>query len=146
MSPRLPMLEVPVRTLYWLIVAASLWVLLRGHNAPGGGFIGGLLAVAASVIWAVAFGADAARRRLPARSPTVLAASGVLLAAASGLLASWSGRPYLTHLWAALPLGVGQVPVSTVLLFDLGVYLCVWGSLGGYALALLAIDEPEAKA
>jgi hypothetical protein len=40
-----------------------------------------------------------------------------------------------------VPLGFAVLPVSTVLVFDLGVYLCVWGALGGYALALLDSDE-----
>jgi multicomponent Na+:H+ antiporter subunit B len=140
MSPRLPMLEVSARTLYWVILAASLWILLRGHDEPGGGFIGGLVAVAASVIAAVAFGSDVARRRLLFGAPLPLLASGVLLAAASGLPALLAGEPYLTHLWLR-PFGADGPALSTVLLFDVGVYLCVWGSIGGYALALIAIDE-----
>ena len=50
----LVILVVLARPLYALILLASLWVLLRGHNEPGGGFIGGLVAVSASVLWAVA--------------------------------------------------------------------------------------------
>jgi multicomponent Na+:H+ antiporter subunit B len=137
------MLEVPARTLYWVILATSLWILLRGHNAPGGGFVGGLVAVAASVIHAVAFGPDAARRRLPLGAPLPLLASGVLLSALSGLPAWWSGEAYLTHAWGTLALGVGELKLSTVMLFDLGVYLCVWSAIAGYALALLEVDEPE---
>ena len=116
-------------------------MLLRGHNEPGGGFIGGLVAVSASILWAVAHGSAAATRRLPLRDPVRLAAVGVLLAAVSGLPALWLGSSYLTHLWGALPLVFTEVAVSTVLVFDVGVYLCVWGALAGYALGLLAIDE-----
>ncbi|NIC40691.1 MnhB domain-containing protein [Aquabacterium sp. A08] len=142
MNRRLVILEVVAGPLYAVILAASLWVLLRGHNEPGGGFIGGLVAVSASVLWAVARGSDAAARRLPSRSPWRLAAVGVVLAALSGLPALWQGQSYLTHWWGALPLGFTDVAVSTVLLFDLGVYLCVWGALSGYALALLGLGEP----
>jgi len=141
MKDRIVILEVVARPLYALILVASLWVLLRGHNEPGGGFIGGLVAVSASILWAVAHGSTAATRRLPLRDPVALAASGVLLAGASGLPALVSGQAYLTHLWFTLPLGFTELPLSTVLLFDIGVYLCVWGALAGYALALLAIDE-----
>lgn len=141
MKSRIVILEAAAGPLYVLILAASIWVLLRGHNEPGGGFIGGLIAVSASILWAVARGSEAARRRLPLRDPLMLGATGVLLAALSGLPALLLGDAYLTHLWATLPLVVTELKVSTVLIFDLGVYLCVWGALAGYALALLAIDE-----
>ena len=138
-------LDVIAGPLYWVILAASIWVLFRGHNEPGGGFIGGLVAVSASVLWAVARGSDAAARRLPFSSPVRLAAAGVGLAAVSGIPAWWYGDPYLTHLWGKLPLVFTEIKISTVMLFDIGVYLCVWGALAGYALALLALgDEEEA--
>jgi multicomponent Na+:H+ antiporter subunit B len=141
MRSNIVILHVAARPLYWLILAASVWVLLRGHNEPGGGFIGGLVAVSASILWAVAHGSGDARRRLPLRDPLRLAAFGVLLAAVSGLPALLSDAAYLTHLWATLGLGITDLKVSTVLIFDLGVYLCVWGALAGYALALLALDD-----
>lgn len=145
MKSRIVILEAAAGPLYVLILAASIWVLLRGHNEPGGGFIGGLIAVSASILWAVARGSEAARRRLPLRDPLILGATGVLLAALSGVPALLFGDAYLTHLWATLPLVVTDLKVSTVLIFDLGVYLCVWGALAGYALALLAIDEDIAQ-
>jgi multicomponent Na+:H+ antiporter subunit A len=141
LGSRVVMLEVAARPLYPMMVIASIWVLLRGHNEPGGGFIGGLIAVSASILWAVTHGVDAARHRLPLRTPTRLAATGVLVAAVSGLPALYLGDAYLTHLWATLPLGITELKVSTAMLFDLGVYLCVWGALGGYALALLSLDD-----
>jgi multicomponent Na+:H+ antiporter subunit B len=146
MNKRLVMLEVVAGPLYWVILTASIWVLLRGHNEPGGGFIGGLVAVSASVLWAVARGSDAAVRRLPLRSPVRLAAVGVALGVLAGLPAWWEGASFLTHWWGVLPLGIIDVTVSTVLLFDVGVYLCVWGALSGYALALLALGENEETA
>lgn len=145
MNRRIVILEVIAGPLYWVILAASVVVLLRGHNEPGGGFIGGLLAVTATVLWALAQGPQAATRRLPLRSPVALAALGVLVALASGLPAWGWGHAFLTHLWATLPLGVASLPVSTVLVFDLGVYLCVWGALAGYALALLDDDTASAE-
>ena len=143
MSPRVVILEAAARLLYWAMLAVSVWVLLRGHNEPGGGFIGGLIAVSASVLYAIAFGTAAAARRLPLGAPVRLLVAGVLSSALSGLPAWTQGAPFLTHLWATLPLGFTEIKVSTVLLFDVGVYLCVWGALAGYALALLRIDEPE---
>jgi multicomponent Na+:H+ antiporter subunit B len=89
----------------------------------------------------VAHGSNAAVRRLPFASPARLSATGVLLAAASGLPGLARGDPYLTHLWWTLPLGPTSFDLSTVLLFDLGVFLSVWGALSGYALPL--VDEGE---
>lgn len=143
MNPRIVILEVVARRLYWVILATSLWVLLRGHNEPGGGFIGGLVAVSATVLWGVAHDAEAAARKLPGGSAVRLAAVGVLLAAVAGLPALFAGDAFLTHWWGELPLGFTDLAVSTVLLFDIGVYLCVWGAVSGYALALLELDPSD---
>jgi multicomponent Na+:H+ antiporter subunit B len=141
MNKRVVILESIAPALYWTILAAAIWVLLRGHNEPGGGFIGGLIAVSASVLWAVAFSSDLAARRLPFRSPVVLATVGIAVGAASGIPALWLGNSFLTHIWGEIP--VIGFAVSTVLVFDLGVFLAVWGALAGYALALLSLGEEE---
>lgn len=143
MTRRPLILAVVARPLYAVILLASLWVLLRGHNEPGGGFIGGLMAVSATILWAVAYGTAAARARLPLGDPLRPALAGLLFAAASGVPGWLGGQPYLTHLWLTVALGPLDLKLSTVLLFDLGVYLAVWGALAGYALALLAVDEAE---
>jgi multicomponent Na+:H+ antiporter subunit B len=142
MTSRALIAEVFIRALYAVLLLASVWILLRGHNAPGGGFIGGLLAVAASAAYALVLGSRQALRRLPFE-PLPLAVCGVLLALLSGLPAVLTERPFLTHLWFSLPLGVIEIPLSTVLLFDLGVYLCVWGAIGGYCLALVGEIEKD---
>lgn len=142
MNSRALLAEVFVRKLYVVVLLASLWVLLRGHNAPGGGFIGGLLAVAASAAYALTFDATRALHRLPL-GPVRLAALGVLMSLASGVPALFQNLPFLTHLWITLPLGFTALPLSTVMLFDLGVYLCVWGALGGYCLALVRAIETK---
>jgi multicomponent Na+:H+ antiporter subunit B len=141
MTPRALIAEVFVRVLYVVLLLASLWILVRGHNLPGGGFIGGLLAVSASAAYALAFGASRALQRLPL-GPARLAAGGVLLALLSGLPALLQGGTFLHHRWLMLSLGSLEVALSTVMLFDFGVYLCVWGALGGYCLLLIgAIEE-----
>ena len=137
MNPhRSVVLETTVSFLYWVMLGAALWLLLRGHNAPGGGFVAALVAVAASAAHALVFGAASARARLPL-GPLGLGALGLALTAASGLPALFLGQAYLTHWWGALPLGAASLKLSTVLLFDLGVALCVWGGLGGFCLRLL---------
>jgi len=139
-------LRVAARPLYWLILAASIWVLLRGHNEPGGGFIGGLVAVSATVLWGVAHSPAAAQSRLPTGSCLGLAALGVVFAVVSGLPPLLNGGDFLHHWWGSLNLGFTEVAISTVLLFDTGVYLAVWGALGGYALGMIAQDDEVEEA
>lgn len=143
MNRRLVILESVAGPLYWAIMLTSLWILLRGHNEPGGGFIGGLLAVSASVLWAVAKGSDAAARRLPTGSPVRLSVVGVGVAALGGIPAFFINESFLTHLWGYIPLGFTEFKVSTVIIFDMGVYLSVWGALAGYAMALLSMGEAD---
>jgi multicomponent Na+:H+ antiporter subunit B len=140
MTPRAVILDVFVRGLYPLMLVVSVWILLRGHNAPGGGFIGGMIAVAATAMLAVGSGALQAQQRMPL-GPLRLAAAGVLLALASGLPAWAVDSAYMTHLWASVPLGFTDLKVSTVMLFDLGVYLAVWGALGGLCAQVVSLDE-----
>src|SRR5690349_8725077 len=91
---RLLVLDRVSRPLYPVILLAALAVLLRGHDAPGGGFIAGLMAVSASALCAFAQGRRAAVRRLPLRSSLRLAGAGVLLAALAGLPGALLGAPY----------------------------------------------------
>jgi len=142
MTGRALLLERAARPLYGILLAAAAWILLRGHNAPGGGFIGGLVAVAGTAAYALLLGAAAAQRRLPL-GPLPLALLGAILTLLSGLPALALDRPYLTHLWWNLPLGLIELPLSTVLLFDAGVFLAVWGTLAGYVLALVRSGETD---
>lgn len=74
----------------------SVYILLRGHNAPGGGFIGGLIAGVGLLFYAIAHGRRQALRRLRV-APTTLCGCGVLMALASGIPALLGGQDYLTH-------------------------------------------------
>ena len=113
----------------FVMVLFSLIVLLRGHNDPGGGFIGGLLAAAAAAVYGMALGTEAARKLLRF-SPLAIAGLGILVAAFAGLLSALAGDPFLTGLW--LP---GYL-FGTPGLFDIGVYLAVFGTLTAVTLAL----------
>lgn len=118
-----------------LMLLFSVFVLLRGHNDPGGGFIGGLIAVAAIAIYGIAFGVSAARRALYF-DPLAVSGAGLLLAAASGLVSLTGDVPFLTGIWTSFHLLGVEVDISTVMTFDIGVYLVVLGSLSSVALAL----------
>jgi multicomponent Na+:H+ antiporter subunit B len=134
MMHRSTLLTQAARPLYWLMLAAAVWILLRGHNEPGGGFIGGLVAVAGSSLLAITLGPAVARRLQPL-APLPLAMSGVGLALLAGLGGVAMGMPFLTHVWTDMGL-------STVMLFDVGVFLAVWGALTGYVFALLDERSP----
>jgi multicomponent Na+:H+ antiporter subunit B len=118
-----------------LMVLFSIFVLLRGHNEPGGGFIGGLIAASAIAIYGIACGVSPVRRALRLH-PMTIAGIGLAVSCLSGVPSLVAGVPYLTGLWA-FPnvLGV-ELALSTPVLFDVGVYLVVVGAISSVALAL----------
>lgn len=118
-------LATAIRLLLPLMLMFSLFLLLRGHNEPGGGFVGGLVVAAAFALYALAHGEKEGRRMLRV-APLQLVVTGLLTALLSGLLPLLSGMPFLTALWSTVPVPViGHA--GTPLLFDLGVYLLVAG-------------------
>ena len=118
-------LTTATRYLLPLLLLFSFFLLLRGHNEPGGGFVGGLVAAAAFALYAIAEDVQSTRQILKVE-PRVLIGAGVLTAAASGALPLFTGKPFLTALGFKQPLPVlGKV--GTPLLFDVGVYLLVLG-------------------
>ena len=119
-------LATAARYLFPLLLLFSVFLLLRGHNEPGGGFVGGLVAAAAFSLYAIAEGVGTARRLLSIDARTLIGV-GLLVAASSGLISLALGQPFMTGLWTgfAVPL-LGKV--GTPLLFDIGVYLVVVGA------------------
>jgi multicomponent Na+:H+ antiporter subunit B len=109
------------RALMPLLLLYGLFLLMRGHNAPGGGFAGGLVVAAAYALHSFAFGIEAARRAVVV-DPSRLIGTGLLLALGSGLLPLLTGKPFLKTLWVWPEIGLG-----TPMLFDLGVFLVVIG-------------------
>ena len=92
------LLQIASRWLLPVLLVVSLIVLYRGHNLPGGGFIGGLIATSAFILVAFAEGVEAAQRRLRI-APLVLLTAGLALAFGSALLGVLLGDPFLTGLW-----------------------------------------------
>lgn len=130
------------RFLMGLLLVFSVFLLLRGHNLPGGGFTGGLVAAAAFSLHALAFGVPSARRLLRL-APRTIMGFGLLVALVSGLLAWLHGRPLLTGLWDHTPLPVvGKL--GTPLLFDVGVYLVVLSITLLIVFALAEEEDPAA--
>lgn len=124
-----------------LFLLLSVFLLLRGHNSPGGGFAGGLVATTGYILYALAFGVGTAREILRV-DPRFLIAGGLALAGASGLPALILGKPYLTGFWGEISLfRLGKIAIGTPLLFDIGVYATVMGMVLTIVFALL--EEPS---
>ena len=111
-------LQTATRLLMPLLLLFALFMLVRGHNEPGGGFVAGLVVAAAYALQAFACGVPAARRALLVE-PEKLIGVGLLAVLLTGLSASAFGLPFLTSMWWR---GLGSP-----LLFDIGVFLVVTG-------------------
>lgn len=120
-----PILHAAGRLLLPLALAFSIYLLWRGHNEPGGGFVGGLVAAAGFTVHALPRGREALLRALR-WPPLAIATTGLLLALASGLPALLGLSPFLTHQWHFWDNGFA---LGTTLLFDVGVYLAVLGAV-----------------
>ncbi len=114
-------------------LAFSWYLLLRGHNEPGGGFIGGLVAGAGLAVHGVARGRVILLRTLRL-APATHAAIGLVLALVSGLAGIALGQPFLTHQWGSGPFGIA---LGTTLVFDIGVYFAVVGAVTGFVSSYL---------
>lgn len=118
-------LSTATRCLLPLLLIFSIYLVLRGHNEPGGGFVGGLTGASAFALYAIANDVASARRVLRVE-PRLLMAWGLATAVISGLVALASGQPFMTGKWTEWEFPVlGKV--GTPLLFDSGVYLLVLG-------------------
>jgi multicomponent Na+:H+ antiporter subunit B len=103
----------------------SIFLLLRGHNEPGGGFVGGLVAAAAYALFLIANGVEEAKKLLKAE-PLKLMALGLALALLSAFISIVIGKDFMTGVWVKNEFPViGKI--GSPLLFDLGVYFLVLG-------------------
>lgn len=124
--------------LFALLLLISIYLFIRGHNEPGGGFIGGLVGAGAFVLFIIAYGpADA--RRILRFDPKSLIGWGLLFAALSGIISMVFGKAYLTGMWTMPVLFGTELHLGTPLIFDIGVYLVVIG----FTLAVIYSLEEE---
>jgi multicomponent K+:H+ antiporter subunit A len=126
------LLRVAARLILPLALAVTLYIFWRGHNLPGGGFIAGLITAVALVLQYMALGqerAAALMRALSGQRYTRWVGLGLGIAALTGLGAFAFGYPFLTsaHGHPQLPV-LGELPLATAALFDLGVYVTVVGA------------------
>lgn len=139
-----PILMAAARLIAPIIFVISLFLLYRGHNLPGGGFIGGLIAATAVLLRDFASSTvDDPSRDKP--MPVLLMICGLGLSGLSAFLPVLFGDPFFTGYWLpsfSLP-ALGKVHLGTPLVFDVGVYLAVIGFVVHSARCLKAEDLPS---
>jgi multisubunit Na+/H+ antiporter MnhB subunit len=120
-------LRAAIGLIFLLVNIVSIYILLRGHNFPGGGFVGGLMTGISFILLGMVRGWRQLQDELPL-PPLRLASFGVLVAVLTGLAPMFAGRPFLTHysLHLDVPL-LGELNIGTPLVFDFGVFLLVSG-------------------
>lgn len=136
-----PLLATGTRTMVPTLVLFSVFLLVTGHDVPGGGFAGGLIASAALLLVFLAFGTRGLKRALPV-DPEALTGIGLAAAILAGIVGLAFNDTFLTYTYASaeLPL-IGDVKISTLLLFDVGVYILVIG-LVATAILRLGREQP----
>lgn len=136
-------LRVGVRLMLPVLLLFSIFLLLRGHNLPGGGFIGGLVAASAVLFQLLALGHEHVRHYFPINFHLLLPL-GLCIALLAGLIGMLTRQPFLTGVWITVSLSVfGEVKIGTPLLFDIGVYLVVIGV--AVEVILLMAEEEQWK-
>ena len=134
-------LRTAARILLPLLLLFSIFLFLRGHNEPGGGFVAGLTAAAAWTLYAIAHGVHRARYALRI-DPRVLIGTGLLAILVSGVISAFAGLPFLTGLWGYVDVPtLGRMELGTPVLFDLGVCLAVVGVTLTMIFALAEVAE-----
>lgn len=112
------------RLFFVLMLLAAVFMLFRGHNEPGGGFIGGLFAGLAFALLALSDSVATARKALMVH-PVVLIGAGLFTSFLSGLPGLFSNSSFLTHWWFKL----GSTHLGTATVFDIGVFMVVVGGV-----------------
>lgn len=124
---RLAFLDAAVAAIFHAVLVGSLWLLFAGHNQPGGGFVGGLVAGAAIALRFLAGGIDEVRS-LTRLAPWTILGAGLATSIGTATAPMLWGREVLTSMSTELDLPVfGHVYLSTTLAFDIGVYAVVIG-------------------
>ena len=129
-------LKTATRLLVSMILVFSVYLLLRGHNAPGGGFAGALVAGTGFALYAMAEGAASVRRAISV-DPRGLIVFGLILSVGTGLVAVFDGKAFLTGLWWTIAeFRDREIVIGTPFFFDVGVFAIVLGTILTIILAL----------
>jgi multicomponent Na+:H+ antiporter subunit B len=123
-----------------MLLLFSAFILFRGHNLPGGGFIGGLVASTTFILHSYAYGVERTRELLRI-SPRTLIGIGLLVALGSGCISLVAGKPFMTGRWGEVQINSDEIwHLGTPFFFDVGVYLVVIGAVLTIILSLAEGD------
>ena len=121
-------LQTFTRLMMPLMIMVAVYIFLRGHNLPGGGFIAGLIASVALIVMYLSNGIEWTQKRLAVDMHLVIG-FGLLIATATGLVAMGLGYPFLTSAFSHIHWPViGEFELASAIAFDLGVFLVVVGA------------------
>lgn len=136
-------LSTMVSGIAYIIIIFAFFLFWTGHNAPGGGFVAGLMLAAVVVLLYVSFGSSFMQNTLRFDFKYLIAI-GLSLALGCGIGGIIAGQPFLTHTFTTLHLGFfGELELATATIFDLGVFLTV---TGGCVTIITSIGESRAAA
>lgn len=140
------LLRTAVRLIFPLTLIYAVYTALKGHNEPGGGFIGGLMASVAFILFRMTYGRRSLITMLPFH-PRLLVSVGLTLALATAVTPLLFGRPLLTSkIWDAFPVGIDTIHLASAVFFDTGVLMVVVGvSVGMIQRLSEEIDAREAR-
>jgi multicomponent Na+:H+ antiporter subunit B len=121
-------LQTGAEHLKFILLILSLYVLLRGHNHPGGGFIGGILAGSGFIVDAIAHHTGDARKKMKLK-PVSFIITGLILIIISIIIGPLHGKAVLEGIWISIKLPlINEIKAGSPLLFDAGIYLVVAGT------------------
>ncbi|SEP60464.1 Na(+)/H(+) antiporter subunit B [Piscibacillus halophilus] len=138
-------LRTTTQIIAFMLLGFSVYLFFAGHNAPGGGFIGGLMTSAAIILMYMTYGFEKIEKIIPINFRT-LTVTGLLIAVLAGMGSMLFGASFLSHAdgYYHLPL-IGEKHLATALIFDLGVYLVVVGITLTIILSIATDSEDESN-
>lgn len=111
----------------FILFGFAIYLLLAGHNAPGGGFVGGLVTSGAIILMYMSYGIEAVDKILPVNFRTFIPV-GLLIALSTGLGSFIFNVPFLSHTYGYFHVPIfGEIELATAMIFDLGVFVTVLG-------------------
>lgn len=120
-------LQSVTKVVVFIILTLAIYLFFSGHNAPGGGFVGGLVLASAFVLLLLAFDMETVRQGLPLNFKLV-AATGAAIVVLTGIGAAIFGQPFLRQAFTVISVPLyGDIAFSTVTVFETGVALAVVG-------------------